>query len=328
MMRNFSPFCAVCTRRILAVLDPFQPANTGPICDANGPYVAECSGATTEVQLDGGASSDFDCDTLSFDWSGPFAGGVVSGTMPTVLFSRTGVFDVALTVNDGDGDAAATCNAEVNVQDTSPPNLIAPPDVVAECTALGGTPVALGTPTVSDLCDAAVTVSNDAPAAFPVGNTLVTWTGVDDSGNSIQDTQTVTVADTTPPNLSVSVNPTLLWPPNHKLVQITANRRTTDICDPSPEITLLSIASNEPDDGSGDGATDADIQGAVFGTDDGDFQLRSERRGGGGGRKYLVTYQAIDDSGNTASVEVQVKVPAKSRKDAARRARFGLLDAL
>jgi hypothetical protein len=36
---------------------------------------------------------------------------------------------------------------------------------------------------VSDTCDASVMVGNDAPAFFPVGETIVTWTATDESGN-------------------------------------------------------------------------------------------------------------------------------------------------
>ena len=321
MMRNFAPYCPVCTRRILQVLDPFQPANSPPSCDADGPYVAECAGPTTPVELDGDGSSDFDCDTLSFDWTGPFTGGSASGPMPTVSFPGTGVFGVTLEVNDGSG--AVACNAQITVEDTTAPSLTAPPDATAECAAPGGTAVDLGIPVASDVCDASVTVSNDAPALFPLGDTIVTWTAMDDSGNATQDTQTVTVEDTTPPLLSLSVSPTVLWPPNHKLVGITATLLASDVCDPDPAIQLVSITSDEPDDGKGDGATSNDIQGAAFGTDDRAFQLRSERQGGGDGREYRITYQASDGSANTTTAEAVVSVPANQKKSSsAQRARF------
>ena len=42
-----------------------------------------------------------------------------------------------------------------------------------------------------------------APDVFPLGETTVTWTAVDTSGNSAVTTQTVTIVDTTKPALSI-----------------------------------------------------------------------------------------------------------------------------
>jgi hypothetical protein len=57
------------------------------------------------------------------------------------------------------------------------------------CYATG---VALGTPATSDNCGIQ-TVTNNAPASYPVGSTLVTWTALDNSGNLATCSQTVTV---------------------------------------------------------------------------------------------------------------------------------------
>jgi hypothetical protein len=311
MMRNFDVFCPVCTQRINQVLAPFQPANSAPSCDADGPYTAECAGATTAVQLDGDGSSDFDCNDLSFSWTGPFAGGSANGANPSVTFSGTGSFPVSLEVSDG--TTSSSCGSQVTVQDTTDPTITAPADVTVECAGPGGTAVALGTPTVSDVCDSSLTVTNDAPALFPLGATLVTWTARDDAGNETTDTQLVTVQDTTPPVITLSLAPTRLWPPNHKLHQITATISATDVCDAYPEVTLVSVVSDEPDNGLGDGDTSGDIQNAVFGTDDRVFDVRAERQGKGDGRVYTATYQAEDDSGNTTQAQATVEVP-KSQK--------------
>lgn len=74
-------------------------------------------------------------------------------------------------------------------------------------------------------------------------------------------------------------------------------------------MTLVSITSNEPDNGRGDGDTPNDIQGAVFGTDDLTFALRAERSGTGAGRFYTVTYQATNSAGKTSTATAQVVVP-------------------
>jgi hypothetical protein len=44
-------------------------------------------------------------------------------------------------------------------------------------------------------------VTNDAPAAFPIGVTLVTWAATDAAGNTSTCIESVTVVDTTPPRI-------------------------------------------------------------------------------------------------------------------------------
>jgi hypothetical protein len=196
----------------------------------------------------------------------------------------------------------------VTVVDTTPPSIQAPDPVTAECTSPDGTPVDLGTAVASDVCDAEVDLANDAPDLFPLGETGVTWTATDDSGNQASDGQGVTVVDTTPPDLTLAVEPTTLWPPNHKLQRIDAIIVTTDVCDPSLDVKLVSITSSEPDNANGDGNTDDDIQGAEYGTDDRSFLLRAERAGPGQGRVYRIVYSVEDDSGNVITDEATVSV--------------------
>jgi hypothetical protein len=78
-----------------------------------------------------------------------------------------------------------------------------------------------------------------------------------------------------------------------------------DICDPSPTCRIVSVASNEPANGAGDGNTPVDweITGALT------LNLRAERSGKGDGRTYTITVECTDDSGNASSTEVRVTVP-------------------
>ncbi|MGC4788183.1 NucA/NucB deoxyribonuclease domain-containing protein [Micromonospora sp. DT178] len=72
--------------------------------------------------------------------------------------------------------------------DTQAPIIICPPEV----TSTSITP-ALGQPETSDNADTSVTVTNNAPATFPYGTTIVTWRAVDDSGNEAICAQTVNI---------------------------------------------------------------------------------------------------------------------------------------
>jgi len=117
------------------------------------------------------------------------------------------------------------------------------------------------------------------------------------------------VLDIVPPTLSLSLSQNTLWPPDHKLVTINAAVTVTDNCDPNPRVRLVSITSNEADNGLGDGDTPNDIQGAALGTDDRQFQVRAERSGTGTGRAYTVTYEATDASGNSTSRQARITVP-------------------
>jgi hypothetical protein len=117
------------------------------------------------------------------------------------------------------------------------------------------------------------------------------------------------VLDVTPPQISVTLSPASLRPPNHRLVPITATITALDECDPNPAVRLVSVTSNEPDNGLGDGDQPGDIVGTLTGTDDRAFALRSERSGLGAGRVYTVVYSATDASANTAQATATVRVP-------------------
>jgi hypothetical protein len=115
-----------------------------------------------------------------------------------------------------------------------------------------------------------------------------------------------------PPVLSVGLTPDLLWPPNHRMVDVHADVTASAPSGPVA-ISLISVASNEPDDavGTGDGSTVDDIQGHAVGTADVDFRLRAERAGEGNGRAYTVTYAATTTNGSmvTTTASALVVVP-------------------
>ena len=115
------------------------------------------------------------------------------------------------------------------------------------------------------------------------------------------------VLDIDPPTITLSLNPTALWPPNHTMQAITATVAANDRCDAHPVIKLARITSNQPENGPGDGATAPDIDGATYGTDDRSFRVRAERDGSRQ-RVYTVVYSATDASGNVGYATATVTV--------------------
>ncbi|MDX9758244.1 MAG: S8 family serine peptidase [Bacteroidota bacterium] len=89
--------------------------------------------------------------------------------------------------------------------DNIPPTIVAPTNITIaaspELCSIDAALVNLGQPVANDNCPQNLTVSHDAPAVFPVGVTLVTWTAKDGGGNTASAFQTVTVVDTQAPRI-------------------------------------------------------------------------------------------------------------------------------
>jgi 6-phosphogluconolactonase (cycloisomerase 2 family) len=93
-----------------------------------------------------------------------------------------------------------------------------------------------------------------------------------------------------------SAMPDVLWPPNHKFVEVTIDYTVTDRC---PNTCVLTVASNEPVNGTGDGNTSPDWE--VI--DANHARLRAERAGGGTGRIYTITITCANDSNKESSIQ-------------------------
>ena len=196
------------------------------------------------------------------------------------------------------------------------------PDINVDCVGPNGAPVVLDGsqssvgPDITYLWTApGIDITNAnrpfALAQFPVGTTTVTLTVTLNDANGVQtavDTAVITVGDSTGPTIMGSANPSQLWPPNHKMVDVHVDLVVFDACNANPDVELVSISSSEPDDGIGDGNTTGDIQGADVGTDDRDFQLRAERSGPGSGRVYTAVYRAFSGENVSEDAVVQVLV--------------------
>jgi uncharacterized membrane protein len=109
-------------------------------------------------------------------------------------------------------------------------------------------------------------------------------------------------SDATPPTISNAVaNPSVLWPPNHKLVGVTISYDATDDSE-SVDCSIGPVASNEaltPGDWS---VVDAHH-----------VQLMSDRAGTGIGRSYAIPITCVDPSGNAATTAVRILVPHDRR---------------
>ena len=117
--------------------------------------------------------------------------------------------------------------------------------------------------------------------------------------------------DEIPPTIdAIYLTHDVLWPANHKYVPVDVNIFASDNFDTDVDVSLLSVTSNEPDNGAGDGNTVNDI----MIVNDLLVKLRAERSGRGSGRIYTMTYQATDDCGNTATAEATVTVPHNQGK--------------
>jgi hypothetical protein len=129
--------------------------------------------------------------------------------------------------------------------------------------------------------------------------------------SSVADTVDVHVLNLNdPPRCDLAVpSLTSLWPPNHKMVEVTIGGVTDPNTDPVT-ITVTSVTQDEPVNGLGDGDTSPD---AVI--QNGSVLLRAERAGTGNGRMYTVHFTANDGEG-ACNGTVTVGVP-RDRKDTA-----------
>ena len=108
---------------------------------------------------------------------------------------------------------------------------------------LCGAAVTLSTPSVSDDCSVyptTLTVTNNAPSLFPVGETIMTWTATDAAGNSATCTQSVTVIDNELPvascNSTLTINLDITG--NYTLTTTQVNNGSSDNCSSGAGLTL------------------------------------------------------------------------------------------
>lgn len=254
-------------------------------------------------------------DDITAESAADSCGAAVSYTAPagsTCDHPSGSVFPVGTTTVTCTGAGGSACEFDVTVTDHVNPSVTAPADITVgndagSCSAS----VDPGAATTDDNCAVQSVVGTrsdgqplDAP--YPVGTTNITWTATDVHGNTATDAQTVTVNDTEGPSITgASVSPGSLWPPNHKMRDVAVTYSAADNCGAAADCSITSVASNEPQNGTGDGdaAPDWEIVDAHH------VRLRAERSGSGTGRVYTITITCTDAHGNASTKTVNVSVP-------------------
>lgn len=149
---------------------------------------------------------------------------------------NVGVSTIVYIVTDRAGNSA-TSSFNVIVNDAKKPYIDAPSDktVYAASGQCYASNVNLGNAFASDNCGVA-SITNDAPAQFPVGVTYVKWTATDNSGNTNSSIQKVKVLD--------SQNPLANCPQDQTFCKVSNNQYNVPELTASDNCGITSIKYN------------------------------------------------------------------------------------
>ena len=270
----------------------------------NHPPVANCKNVTVYLNANGQASIvSSDVDNGSSDEDGDQL--TYSLSKSSFTCSDPGSNNITLTVTDIYG-ASATCTAVVTVIDNTVPVITCSPNITVSCAAdiaaANNTSI-----TVTDNCPVTITHEGDVITNQTCVNKFTltrTYKATDASGNSAICQQVITVNDDVSPQITgFSASQIALWPPNHTMRDITLNYTVSDNCVSDPIVTVT-ISSNEPVNGTGDGDTAPDWE--II--DDHHVKLRAERSANGDGRIYTITVTVDDGCNPPVSQSKQVMV--------------------
>ncbi|RUO94389.1 HYR domain-containing protein [Corallococcus sp. AB018] len=111
-----------------------------------------------------------------------------------------GLTKVTVVATDAAGNSSS-CAFQVQVAETPAPAITCPVDIQAEAIAATGAPVHYPEASATGTGGVSVTYSSASDSVFPLGDTLVTATARDERGRTASCAFTVTVRDTTPPQV-------------------------------------------------------------------------------------------------------------------------------
>ncbi|MFZ2948768.1 MAG: beta-propeller fold lactonase family protein [Desulfuromonadaceae bacterium] len=155
--------------------------------------------------------------------------------------------------------------------------------------------------------DSAEVVTAGSAAHLVIGSDgahTVTYYAVDNAGNVEQGKKLDVNIDQTPPALTLSLNRNVLWPPNHKMVDVLVNGI------PADQLSGIASAVIRVDDEYGIySGTVSGFGGAV--------RLEAWREGNDlDGRRYTITVAVTDKAGNSTTGTSEVIVPHDMGKQA------------
>ncbi|MBI3448977.1 MAG: thrombospondin type 3 repeat-containing protein [Acidobacteria bacterium] len=156
-------------------------------------------------------------------------------------------------------------------------------------------------------CDAPVIVGAEGQGQSATGN------ATDVAGNVAQVSVSGINIDRTPPSVTCTVSPAVLWPPKHRMIPITATVIVTDALSGTGGFVLTSVTSSEPDSVNRKDKP-GDIAGFAVGSPSTTGQIRAERIANGPGRVYSLTWTGEDAAGNATWCHATVTVPKKKPK--------------
>jgi hypothetical protein len=263
---------------------------------------------------------------LQFDSRPPVSGSFFHASGPDVLSLRLNLFAWRYGTPDDPSIQIAIDNIRIGTSvGVTSPTITCPAPLVLECT--NGTVATLRVD-VEDSSTNAVTVvwtvdgtpyqTNTIPAGGALTSTNVTFTadlGLGEhsvlvsasNGQTASATcsTTVSVRDTTPPTISrISAMPSVLWPPNGRMVPVRIDVEAQDNCGPT-RCKIVQVQSSERPHSFSHRTPSADWQI----TGDLTVNLRAEREEQGRDRIYTIILECEDAVGNTSQGSVTVAVP-------------------